>query len=156
MKHVLRLCTIVCICVFLCLGPIRALFNWPAIPKFSIARLSYGMMAPYQRYDRTQQRLLIEVQQDGKWHTVPLKTIWPFLYGEQVFRGGLGTFQIENKPNMDAYKEFAKRIFIWQQKQNTNVTSVQLTWVEWPYSFAQRDEFLHKPLRNDVFTITYP
>lgn len=115
--------------VLLTLFRVRILF-----PQ-DVVMYSYGMMAPYQRYEREHGELAAGgLRADGTWQSIDLKPYYPVMEGERLARQAVTAFYNygtaeDRQAIRDAY---ARRLLILKREQGRSLTGVRLYWVQWP------------------------
>jgi|CXWL01.1.fsa_nt_gi hypothetical protein len=128
--------------------------DFPFLPAFldPVIEYSYGMMAPYQGFERLNAGLMVEgVDAKGEHHSIDLDPYFPVLQGERTIREYKMIYQ--NEEHVDEAEEFSKKIakilFELERKRGHNFQSIQLSWDQWQPSPQGFETLHHEPF---IFT----
>ncbi|MDP7069546.1 MAG: hypothetical protein QF815_03380 [Candidatus Peribacteraceae bacterium] len=109
-----------------------------SIPYYPIVlrNYHYGMMAPFQGYDRMNIELIAEGKsENGQWERIDIDQYLPYGRGEKSMRAGLTSFRFKGKEALaDAYRRIALRMQQLEQDRDRTWSSVRLATEKWPMS----------------------
>ncbi len=107
-----------------------------------IVAYSYGMMAPYQGYERTNMELFAEGEIEGVWEAIDLDPYFPVLRGEKIAREFFMIYSDKNPEAVTAAAtRIAQKLLHLENSRGHSYTSVRLLWHQWypsPEGFAAR------------------
>lgn len=97
---------------------------WLPLPR-TLLLFSYGMMAPYQGYERMNADLRAEGQdQEGVWQPIDLSPYFPVIRGEEHIRKYYMIFGYK-------HPAFAKKLLMVERQKGNDITAVRLYWDQW-------------------------
>ena len=119
----------------------------------------YGMMAPYQGYERLNTDLFAEgLTANGQWQEINLDPYFPVLRGEKniretklLFRDGSGADIVTAHA-----RKIAERLLTVEHEHGHAFQSVKLSWEEWPPSPLGYDALRHSSSLPTEVLVTYP
>ncbi len=136
---ILQQAIIVSYLVLLLLGAAYAAFRFQPIPFRPLTLFVYGMLAPYQGYNRMNEAFLVEGRIGEEWEEIDLAPYFPTLEGERNMRERRLYLNVGKHPSVEAlHRRIAERIRELEAERGTHYESVRLTWIEWepaPESF---------------------
>lgn len=105
---------------------------YPPIPR-SILLFSYGMMAPYQGYERYNADLRAEGQDSsGAWHAINLDPYFPVIRGEEHIRKYYMIFTDKDPVAITtASTTVATKLLQLEKEKGKDVRAVRLYWDQW-------------------------
>jgi hypothetical protein len=139
----------VVIAFFLLITFLAFLYTLLDIRPFALrhfVNFSYGMMAPYQGYERTNKGLIAEGQtSDGTWHQIDLAPYFPVLRGEERIRFFFMVIKYDTGvPYTEAAEKIAQMLLRLEHQKGNDYTALRLFWIEWEPSPAGYDALMHK------------
>lgn len=131
-QHIIVLCYLIIAGASLLFTVVRV----PALLHVPFATFSYGMMAPYQSFNRENVDVRAEGEDSkGIWHTINLDPYYPLELGEKIARRHLFVFRSRGPVAQgDAYADMARQLRKHEREQGRDWKHVRLFWESWPVS----------------------
>lgn len=125
--------------VLLSFGMTYAVWRYEPVPLRSLTLFLYGMLAPYQGYNRMNEAFLVEGRMGDEWREIELAPYFPVLEGERNMRERRLYLNVGKHPSVEAlHRRIALRIRELEAERGNRYDAVRLTWIEWepsPESF---------------------
>lgn len=133
MQRTIEHAVVVSYLVLLMFGMSYAVVRYEPVPLRPLTLFFYGMLAPYQGYNRMNEAFLVEGQRtDGSWERLDLAPYFPVGSGERNMRE---RWLYENRGGHadvdDLYRRIAERVRTLEAARGRNYASVRLSWMEW-------------------------
>ncbi|MBI5155993.1 hypothetical protein HZA45_01825 [Candidatus Peregrinibacteria bacterium] len=154
LQHIIVLC-------YLLIAGASLLFTvlrFPILLRIPLMTFSYGMMAPYQGFNRSNVDLRAEGQDErGVWQRIDLAPYYPVEVGEAIARRHLFAFRAQgDDAARAAYADLARQLLIHESVQGYHWRRVRLFWDSWPVSAYGYEAMRHAPLVTSVFLAEVP
>ena len=120
---------------------------------------SYGMMAPYQGYERLNEALMAEgLGADGTWRSISLDPYFPVLRGERKIREYYLIYGDGKNPDIvtEHATRVAKTLLQLEHERGSEFTAVRLSWDQWQPSPLGFEALHHEPSLFTRLLATYP
>ncbi len=129
----------------------------PVLLHVPLVTFSYGIMAPYQGFERMNADLRAEGREkDGTWGPIDISRYYPLEAGEVAARKHLFPFRARGDAAMrEAYTELAIQLREHEREQGRIWNNIHLFWDEWPissegYSFLRKAPHVHSVLLVEI------
>ena len=132
LQHIIVLCYLIIAGASLLFTVIRI----PALLSVPLAPFSYGMMAPYQSFNRENVDVRAEGEDEkGIRHAINLDGYYTLELGEKIARRPLFIFRVRRPESQnEAYAEMARQLMKHEREQGRDWKHVRLYWDSWPVS----------------------
>ncbi len=130
---------------------------WMPFPR-SLTLFSYGMMAPYQAYDRYNYDFVAEgLTVDGTWEPISLQPYFRVILGEAVVRKFKLIFTHPDREHARANALLiSSKLLQLERGRGHSIKAIRLSWQQWPQSPQGMDTLRQSPhLESTLLATVY-